>query len=69
MTPEPILDVGGRAGSEHRHLHVIRKSGPPPPISPQAGHGQEAPPRLELTAELAASLLSARYPRSAAHGP
>ncbi|MGH7291962.1 MAG: 16S rRNA (guanine(527)-N(7))-methyltransferase RsmG, partial [Myxococcota bacterium] len=26
MTPEQILDVGHRAGSEHRHLHVIRKS-------------------------------------------
>jgi 16S rRNA (guanine527-N7)-methyltransferase len=30
MTPEQILDVGDRAGSEHRHLHVIRKSGPTP---------------------------------------
>ena len=30
MTPEAILDVGHRAGSEHRHLHVIRKSGPTP---------------------------------------
>lgn len=26
MTPEQILDVGHRAGSEHRHLHVIRKT-------------------------------------------
>jgi 16S rRNA (guanine527-N7)-methyltransferase len=26
MTPEQILDVGNRAGSEHRHLHIIRKS-------------------------------------------
>jgi 16S rRNA (guanine527-N7)-methyltransferase len=25
MKPEQILDVGNRAGSEHRHLHVIRK--------------------------------------------
>ncbi len=30
MTPETILDVGHRAGSEHRHLHVLRKSGPTP---------------------------------------
>ncbi|MFN8216672.1 MAG: 16S rRNA (guanine(527)-N(7))-methyltransferase RsmG [Solirubrobacterales bacterium] len=31
MAPERILDVGGRhAGSEHRHLHVIRKAGPTP---------------------------------------
>ena len=25
MQPEQILDVGDRAGSKHRHLHVIRK--------------------------------------------
>ncbi len=30
MRPERILDVGNRAGSEHRHLHVIRKAGPTP---------------------------------------
>jgi 16S rRNA (guanine527-N7)-methyltransferase len=30
MSPAQILDVGHRAGSEHRHLHVIRKSGPTP---------------------------------------
>lgn len=30
MKPEQILDVGNRAGSEHRHLHVIRKAGPTP---------------------------------------
>jgi 16S rRNA (guanine527-N7)-methyltransferase len=35
MTPERILDVGGRAGSEHRHLHVIRKSAPTPPNLPR----------------------------------
>jgi 16S rRNA (guanine527-N7)-methyltransferase len=35
MTPETILDVGNRAGSEHRHLHVIRKSGPTPPDLPR----------------------------------
>jgi 16S rRNA (guanine527-N7)-methyltransferase len=27
MQPEQILDVGSRAGSKHRHLHVIRKLG------------------------------------------
>lgn len=35
MTPEAILDVGHRAGSEHRHLHVIRKSGPTPSNLPR----------------------------------
>jgi 16S rRNA (guanine527-N7)-methyltransferase len=35
MTPEQILDVGGRAGSEHRHLHVIRKSAPTPSNLPR----------------------------------
>jgi 16S rRNA (guanine527-N7)-methyltransferase len=35
MAPAPILDVGNRAGSEHRHLHVIRKSGPTPQNLPR----------------------------------
>jgi 16S rRNA (guanine527-N7)-methyltransferase len=35
MTPGSILDVGGRAGSEHRHLHVIRKSAATPPNLPR----------------------------------
>jgi 16S rRNA (guanine527-N7)-methyltransferase len=35
MTPEQILDVGGRAGSEHRHLHVIRKSAATPSNLPR----------------------------------
>jgi len=35
MTPQQVLDVGGRAGSEHRHLHVITKSGPTPPNLPR----------------------------------
>jgi 16S rRNA (guanine527-N7)-methyltransferase len=35
MTPERILDVGHRAGSEHRHLHIIRKSGPTPSNLPR----------------------------------
>lgn len=30
MRPEQILDVGDRAGSRHRHLHVLRKLGPTP---------------------------------------
>jgi 16S rRNA (guanine527-N7)-methyltransferase len=30
MVPEQILDVGSRAGSVHRHLHVIRKTDPTP---------------------------------------
>lgn len=35
MRPETILDVGHRAGSEHRHLHVLRKSAPTPPDLPR----------------------------------
>jgi 16S rRNA (guanine527-N7)-methyltransferase len=35
MTPESILDVGNRAGSEHRHLHVIRKSAATPSNLPR----------------------------------
>ncbi|HEX6456473.1 MAG TPA: 16S rRNA (guanine(527)-N(7))-methyltransferase RsmG [Solirubrobacterales bacterium] len=35
MAPQQILDVGNRAGSEHRHLHVIRKSGETPPNLPR----------------------------------
>jgi 16S rRNA (guanine527-N7)-methyltransferase len=35
MRPDQILDVGDRAGSQHRHLHVIRKSGPTPPDLPR----------------------------------
>jgi 16S rRNA (guanine527-N7)-methyltransferase len=35
MTPESILDVGHRAGSEHRHLHVLRKTGPTPANLPR----------------------------------
>jgi 16S rRNA (guanine527-N7)-methyltransferase len=35
MRPESILDVGDRAGSNHRHLHVIKKSGPTPPDLPR----------------------------------
>lgn len=35
MEPGEILDVGNRAGSEHRHLHVIRKTGPTPDHLPR----------------------------------
>jgi 16S rRNA (guanine527-N7)-methyltransferase len=35
MRPESILDVGDRAGSKHRHLHVVRKSGPTPSDLPR----------------------------------
>jgi 16S rRNA (guanine527-N7)-methyltransferase len=35
MRPERILDVGDRAGSKHRHLHVIRKLGPTPTDLPR----------------------------------
>lgn len=35
MRPERILAVGERAGSRHRHLHVIRKSGPTPDDLPR----------------------------------
>jgi 16S rRNA (guanine527-N7)-methyltransferase len=44
MTPERILDVGHRAGSEHRHLHVIRKTGPTPANLPRkAGMAKKRP--------------------------
>lgn len=35
MSPREILDVGGKAGSEHRHLHVLEKTGPTPPQLPR----------------------------------
>jgi 16S rRNA (guanine527-N7)-methyltransferase len=35
MAAESILDVGHRAGSEHRHLHVLRKTGATPPNLPR----------------------------------
>jgi len=35
MRPEQILDVGKEAGSKHRHLHIIRKTGPTPPDLPR----------------------------------
>jgi 16S rRNA (guanine527-N7)-methyltransferase len=35
ISPERIIDVGDRAGSEHRHLHVIRKDGATPANLPR----------------------------------
>ncbi len=35
MHPEQILHVGPYAGSEHRHLHVLRKLGPTPDDLPR----------------------------------
>jgi 16S rRNA (guanine527-N7)-methyltransferase len=35
MQPEQILHVGPYAGSKHRHLHLLRKSGPTPPKLPR----------------------------------
>lgn len=35
MRQETVLDVGNRAGSEHRHLHLIRKIGPTPADLPR----------------------------------
>ena len=35
MTPEQIIDVGAEAGSQHRHLHLIRKTAPTPASLPR----------------------------------
>ncbi len=35
MKPESILPVGPYAGSQHRHLHVLRKVGPTPEKLPR----------------------------------
>jgi 16S rRNA (guanine527-N7)-methyltransferase len=35
MSPLRILDVGDRAGSRHRHLHVVEKVGPTPTDLPR----------------------------------
>jgi 16S rRNA (guanine527-N7)-methyltransferase len=35
MQPERILHVGPRAGSEYRHLHLVRKLGPTPADLPR----------------------------------
>jgi len=45
MQPERILHVGPYAGSEHRHLHVLRKTGPTPNKLPRrAGMAKKRPP-------------------------
>jgi 16S rRNA (guanine527-N7)-methyltransferase len=44
MRPERILHVGPFAGSEHRHLHVLRKAGPTPTGLPRrAGMAKKRP--------------------------
>ncbi len=44
MHPEQILDVGDRAGSKHRHLHVIRKAEATPADLPRrAGMAKKRP--------------------------
>ena len=44
MRPERILHVGPYAGSEHRHLHVLRKIGPTPQKLPRrAGMAKKRP--------------------------
>lgn len=44
MRPERIVAVGDRAGSRHRHLHVIRKLGPTPADLPRrAGMAKKRP--------------------------
>ena len=44
MQPKQILHVGPYAGSEHRHLHLIRKSGSTPPKLPRrAGMAKKRP--------------------------
>ncbi len=44
MTPERVEAVGDRAGSEHRHLHAIRKHGPTPSDLPRrAGMAKKRP--------------------------
>jgi 16S rRNA (guanine527-N7)-methyltransferase len=45
MSPESILDVGHRAGSEHRHLHVLRKSAPTPADLPRKSGMAKKRPR------------------------
>jgi 16S rRNA (guanine527-N7)-methyltransferase len=44
MRPEEVRHVGPFAGSEHRHLHLIRKSGPTPQGLPRrAGMAKKRP--------------------------
>jgi 16S rRNA (guanine527-N7)-methyltransferase len=44
MQPEEVRHVGPYAGSEHRHLHLVRKSGPTPQKLPRrAGMAKKRP--------------------------
>ncbi len=44
MTAEDVLEVGESAGYQHRHLHVLRKSGPTPANLPRrAGMAKKRP--------------------------
>lgn len=44
MEPQEILHVGPYAGSEHRHLHLLRKAGPTPADLPRrAGMAKKRP--------------------------
>jgi 16S rRNA (guanine527-N7)-methyltransferase len=45
MRLEDVLDVGDRAGSTHRHLHVIRKTGPTPAGLPRRSGMAKKRPR------------------------
>ncbi len=45
MHPQQILDVGDRAGSKHRHLHIIGKIGPTPPELPRRSGMAKKRPR------------------------
>lgn len=45
MRPERVLEVGERAGSRHRHLHVMRKAGPTPANLPRRSGMAKKRPR------------------------
>ena len=46
MRAEAVIAVAPFAASRHRHLHVLRKSGPDPePPAATPGAGEEAPGR------------------------
>jgi 16S rRNA (guanine527-N7)-methyltransferase len=45
MQPQRILHVGPYAGSEHRHLHLVRKVGPTPPNLPRRSGMAKKRPR------------------------
>jgi 16S rRNA (guanine527-N7)-methyltransferase len=45
MRPEQILDVGDRAGSKHRHLHIARKLGQTPEDLPRRSGMAKKRPR------------------------